>query len=88
MREIAAILRDGLGDQGARVATRQLPNLVVRLASLFDRSLGAIMPSLGRRSRHSTDKARRVLGWQSRPAREAILDCARSLLDQGVVRAG
>ena len=69
LREIAVILRDGLGESGTRVPTRQLPDLVVRVASWFDRSLGAIMPGLGRRSRHSTDKAQRVLDWRPAPRR-------------------
>ena len=30
-----------------------------------------------------TEKARRVLGWQPRPARDTILDGARSLLAHG-----
>jgi dihydroflavonol-4-reductase len=80
MREIAAALRAGLGPDAAKVPTRQLPDLVVRLAALFDPSLRSIMPALGRRNRHSTDKAARVLGWHPRPATEAVLACAQSLL--------
>jgi nucleoside-diphosphate-sugar epimerase len=80
MRDIAAALRAGLGDAAARVPTRQLPDIVVRLASLVDRSLRPILPGLGRRNRHSTEKARRVLDWQPRPAAEAVVDCARSLI--------
>jgi dihydroflavonol-4-reductase len=35
--------------------------------------------------RHTTEKARRVLGWAPRPARETVLDCARSLIAHGAV---
>jgi nucleoside-diphosphate-sugar epimerase len=80
MRDIAATLRAGLGDAAARVPTRQLPDAVVRLASVVDRSLRPIMPGLGRRNRHSTEKAHRVLGWQPRPAADAVVDCAHSLI--------
>jgi dihydroflavonol-4-reductase len=85
MREIAAALRAGLGDAAARVPTRQLPDVAVRLAALADRSLGPIMPGLGRRNRHSTEKARRVLGWKPRPAADAVVDCARSLIEHRAV---
>ncbi len=85
MRDIAATLRTSVGDVAARVPTRQLPDVAVRLASLADRSLRPIMPGLGRRNRHSTDKAKRVLGWQPRPAAEAVVDCARSLIDWNAV---
>jgi dihydroflavonol-4-reductase len=81
MRDMARILHHGLGADGRKVATRQVPDAVVRLAARFrDPSLRALTPALGRRGRHTTEKARRVLGWQPRPARDTILDCARSLL--------
>ena len=82
MRDIARTLRAELGPDGKRVSTRQLPDVVVRFAARFlDPSLRGIMPSLGRRNRHSTEKARRVLGWQPRPAAETVVDCAKSLIE-------
>jgi dihydroflavonol-4-reductase len=47
--------------------------------------LRAITVSLGRRNRHSTDKAARLLDWRPRPAAQTVLDCANSLLEHGVV---
>jgi nucleoside-diphosphate-sugar epimerase len=32
-----------------------------------------------------TDRARRVLGWQPRPAAQTVLDCAHSLIAHGIV---
>ncbi|NUQ87348.1 MAG: NAD-dependent epimerase/dehydratase family protein [Glycomyces artemisiae] len=83
MGDIAEVLHDRLGDAAAKVSTRVLPNLVVRLASVFDPSLRAITVSLGRRNRHSTAKAEQVLGWVPRPAEETVVDCARSLIAHG-----
>ncbi|MFC5265212.1 NAD-dependent epimerase/dehydratase family protein [Kribbella qitaiheensis] len=80
MREIAQTLHDGLGDAGKKVSTRQIPDFLVRLTSLWDRSLRSITISLGRRNRHTTEKARRVLGWSPRPASETVLACANSLI--------
>ncbi|MFD9007376.1 NAD-dependent epimerase/dehydratase family protein [Streptomyces sp. NPDC059582] len=88
MADMARILRVGLGADGERVPTRQVPDVVVRLAARFgDPQLRDIIPALGRRNRHSTEKAARVLGWQRRPARQTVLDCARSLIDHGAVEA-
>ena len=56
----------------------------VKGARFLDRSLREITPALGRRNRHTNEKARRVLGWAPRPARETVLDCARSLIAHGV----
>ena len=86
MREIAAALKDALGEQAAKVPTRELPNFVVRLASITDPSLRAITVSLGRRNRHTTAKAERVLGWKPRPAADTVVECARSLIGHGVAR--
>jgi nucleoside-diphosphate-sugar epimerase len=86
MADMARTLREGLGEEGRRVSTRQVPDFVVRLVARFrDPSLREITPALGRRNRHSTEKARTVLGWEPRPARAAVLDCARSLIAHGVV---
>jgi nucleoside-diphosphate-sugar epimerase len=83
MADIARTLREGLGARGWAVPNRRLPDLAVRLAGRSaDPSLRAITPALGRRNRHSAAKAGRLLGWQPRPARQTVLDCARSLLDQ------
>jgi hypothetical protein len=44
--------------------------------------LASLVPLLGRSLQHSAAKARRVLGWQPRPATETIVDSARCLLDR------
>lgn len=85
MREMALHLRAGLGAAAYKAPTRQLPDFLVRFAAVFDPALRAITVSLGRRNRHSTDKAKRVLGWQPRPAAEAVVDCGKSLIDWKVV---
>ena len=87
MTDMARILRDGLGERGRQVKTRRIPDFAVRLTARFkDPSLREITPALGRRNRHSTEKARTLLGWQPRSAREAVLDCADSLIAHGAVQ--
>ncbi|MFG2944266.1 NAD-dependent epimerase/dehydratase family protein [Streptomyces adustus] len=87
MADMARVLREGLGADGARVPTRRVPDVVVRLAARFgDAQLREIVPALGRRNRHTTEKAARLLDWRPRPAGETVLDCARSLIGHGAVR--
>ena len=85
MSDIAEMLRAKLGDSASKVPTRRVPNFVMRLASLFDKDLGAVTPSLGKRHDHSSAKAQRMLGWRPRPMEATILDCARSLIAEGLV---
>ena len=85
MADVAAILRGGLGAGAAKVPTRKVPDLVLRLASLFDRSLAGVVPRLGEKRTFVSAKAQKLLGWRSRPLEETVLDCARSLIAEGAV---
>ncbi|MFI6575755.1 SDR family oxidoreductase [Nocardiopsis sp. NPDC050513] len=88
MRRIGALLRDGLADAARHVPTRSIPNAVVRVASLFDRELRAIVPDLGFARKTTSAKAHRVLGWRPRSGPEtAVLATAESLVGKGLVRA-
>ena len=78
--EIAALLRERMGDDAKKVPTRVLPNWVVRLVSRFDSSVKQIVPELGNVKQASNAKAKRVLGWAPRSNEEAIVASAESLL--------
>jgi nucleoside-diphosphate-sugar epimerase len=83
VRDIADVLRDRLGPDGAKVPTRTIPDTIVRLVALFDPEMRSITPGLGRKNRHTTAKAQELLGWRPRPAADTVVDCARSLIDNG-----
>jgi dihydroflavonol-4-reductase len=83
---IAEILRARLGEQARKVAKRSMPDLVVRIASLFNPLAKTIVGELGSVRNMDVSHAKAVLGWSARPAEESIVDCARSLIDQGIVR--
>lgn len=85
MRDIARALKDSLGDKAAKVSTRQLPDFIVRIASIFDRSLRALTVSLGRRNRHTTEKAESLLGWSPRAAAQTVTECAESLIEHDAI---
>jgi dihydroflavonol-4-reductase len=80
MKEIASALRSALGERGGKVPTRDLPDFVFRLLSLFMPPLRMLASDLGRRNRITSAKARRVLGFSPRPATTTVVDCAESLL--------
>jgi len=79
--DVAQILREELGEQARKVPTRRIPNFVVRGMALFDPGVRSVADELGRRSRFSIENAKSRTGWEPRPVRETIVDCARSLLD-------
>ncbi|MFT4047689.1 MAG: hypothetical protein QM661_13495 [Solimonas sp.] len=53
-----AVLRDELGARGTRVPTRELPDVVARIAARFVPQLRSLAPELGRRNELDTRKAR------------------------------
>ena len=83
--DLAVLLRARLGDAARKVPTRKVPDLVIRLAALFDRSLASVAPRLGDRRTFTSAKAQQMLGWRPRPLEETVLDCARSLIATGAV---
>jgi dihydroflavonol-4-reductase len=80
--DVAAILRERLGERAAKVPTRMAPNFLVRAMSLFDGGLRSIVGDLGEATSYSNAKARERLGWQPRPVEDSIADTGESLLAQ------
>ena len=83
LREVAEVLRRELGADASRVTRLNVPDRLVRLAALFNPLARAAVPELGAVRHQSSAHARRVLGWQTRPEEQSILDAARSLLALG-----
>ena len=86
MGDLAQVLRARLGPEARKVPTRRLPALLLRLVAVFDPMVRQITGELGKTRATPATHAREVLGWTPRPAEETIVDTARSLIDQGVVK--
>lgn len=85
MAEIAGVLRDRLGGDAARVPTEVIPDDVVRAGAADNPALRAVVNDLGYARRFSTEKARRVLGWDPRPSVEAVVAAGVGMVDRGLV---
>jgi len=86
MRDIALVLKSRLGAAARRVPTRQLPNWLVRIASLTDPTVRQFLPELGKTKNATNEKAKRVLGWAPRSNEEAIVATAESLMKLGLLK--
>ncbi|RKU01298.1 epimerase [Burkholderia sp. Nafp2/4-1b] len=80
MSEIAETLRTSC-PRADKVPTVELSDQQVRQLAETRPELREIAVALGRKNRHSIEKARRVLGWIPRSARETVADCGRSLIE-------
>ncbi|SEQ28156.1 hypothetical protein SAMN04488000_102394 [Lentzea albida] len=88
LEDVGALLKADLGEAAKRVPTRTLPDFVVRLAARFTPELRSVTADLGFVKGVSTDKARRVLDWEPRPAQEAVVAAGLSMVEKGLVTAG
>ena len=85
MREVAICLKTDLSDDSRLVSVRSLPDWIVRIAAWFSAEAAFVAKSLGKDIRYDSGKARKELGWNARPARETIVDGARSLIQAGLI---
>jgi nucleoside-diphosphate-sugar epimerase len=83
--EMGEWLREQLPARAKKIPRRELPNVLVRVASRFDGALRQLTPELGVRKRATNEKARSLLGWAPRGDREAVVATAESLLSLGLV---
>jgi nucleoside-diphosphate-sugar epimerase len=86
MLEMGKVLRARMGAAAKRVPTRQLPDWLVRIASMRDPALKLITPELGKRKNATNEKAKRMLGWAPRSNDEAIVATAESLVRLGLLK--
>ena len=84
--DVAKVLRDELGPQARKVPTRKMPAIGVRILALFMPAAKQLLGEIGRTRATSSAHAQSVLGWKPRPPEQSIIDCARSLIEHGVVK--
>ena len=86
LREVADVLRAELGPQAHKVTTRNVPDWLVRVMALFNPMARAVVGELGSVRHQDASHAKAVLGWQTRPVQQSIVDAARSLIELGIVK--
>jgi nucleoside-diphosphate-sugar epimerase len=78
--DIARVLKARMGAAARRVPTRELPNWLIRVVAMRDKTVAQIVPELGRSRNATGEKARRVLGWEPRSNEDALVATAESLI--------
>ncbi len=88
VQKIASILKERMGAAAGKVPTRELPDWMLRVLSVFVPPIRQVLPELGRQRNGTNEKARRVLGWSPRSSEEAIVATAESLVRLGLLPRG
>ena len=86
VKDMAVTLREALGPQARKVPTRMMPDLVSRLLALVMPEMKIVRAEGGKVRDVSGQHARDVLGFDYIPARQSVIDTARSLIGQGIVK--
>lgn len=84
--EIAAMLKNKLGERGKNISSKRMPDWILRVAALFNSTAKNVVPQLGRYRVTSNEKAKKILGWQPRSKEEALLAAAESLFKFGAIK--
>lgn len=82
-KDIGEIIKQEYPDRS--IPTKTIPGFLVRLFSLFDPTLKPVLLDLGVERKVDSSKARSLLQWQPLPGRQAVLSCARSVMELGIV---
>lgn len=84
--DMANCLKSRLGPAAKKVPTRQLPDWLIRVASLRDPAIKQILPELGVKKNATSEKATHLLGWRPRSREDSIVATAESLLQLGLLK--
>lgn len=85
MQDMAVILKKHFADRGYKIPTRPLPDFLVRIVALFDKTARVALGDLGQYQTISTERIRRVLGWKPRSLEEMVVATGESLIEHGIV---
>lgn len=85
MLDVARILRAKFADRGYRVPTRRLPDWLLRVVAVFDKTARLAVGELGKRQDLNTERIRKTLGWKPRTVEEAVVAMGESFIEHGVV---
>jgi nucleoside-diphosphate-sugar epimerase len=84
--DIAKMLKQKMPEITAKTSTKKLPTWLLRVAALFNPQAKAILPLVGIYREASNEKARKLLGWQPRSNKEAILATVESMVKWGALK--
>ncbi|MXP43842.1 NAD-dependent epimerase/dehydratase family protein [Allopontixanthobacter sediminis] len=87
LADIARTLRENLTPLHARkVPTRRMPDFLVPVLALFMPEMRQLRTEMGRVREIDASNAMKTLGWTMIDSEKTILDTARSLIDQRIVK--
>ena len=69
-----------------KAPTREMPNLLVRIMSLFIKELGGVVNSLGKEVNTDKSKAKALFDWEYISAEDSAIEATEQLVSMGLVK--
>ena len=85
MSDVARILKKNFAARGYNIPTRVMPNFLVRLVSLIDKSVRLILYELDNLAEVDNSRIKQVLDWQPRSMEEMVTSMGESMIAHKVV---
>lgn len=83
MPQMARILKEAYPDR--KVSTVVIPDFVISIMAKFQVPMKVLNTMVGLKYHRDNTKARRLLGWNPRPAKETVLDTTNYLIENKIV---
>ena len=83
MPQMARILKEAYPDR--KVSTMVIPDFVISIMAKFQVPMKVLNTMIGLKYHRNNTKARKLLGWNPRLAKETVLDTAQFLIDNHIV---
>lgn len=80
---VAAVLKAAYPDR--KVSRMVIPDFVIGIMARFQPQMKVLNTMIGLKYHHDATKARRLLGWRPRPAKDTVLDTARYMVENNMV---
>ena len=83
--ELSQIMAEAMPEYAKKLPKKELPNFMVKLISFIDSSAKMMIPDLGILMQTDSTYAEELLGFKFKPAKDCIIENARSVVRLGLV---
>ncbi len=83
--ELSQLMAEAMPEYAKKLPKKELPNFMVKLISYIDSSAKTMIPDLGILMQTDTSYAEELLGFKFKPAKDCIIENAKSVVQLGLV---
>ena len=83
--ELSQIMAEAMHEYARKLPKKELPNFMVKLISFIDSSAKMMIPDLGILMQTDTAYAEELLGFKFKPAKDCMIENAKSVVRLGLV---